>query len=205
MSRPHDVNDPAADNTAAIERGRVHGQVTDDAIEDLKQELAATNVLLIALQRELASDRVETAVRVEGLRAEQARERRVRMMAVTAGVVGVTFAYDQQVEHCSPGSRVTRAVDHLIRHPSKPTDSLQQRSDAFTEHYNSASPWCDVTMPLHTHDGSDWPTPANWGGGALLGVAALATAVYHRIRTRRDFARVAEAARVEENHNAERT
>lgn len=171
-------------------------------LEDLKQELAATNVLLLGLSRELQSDRVETAVRVEGLRAEQHRERRIRMMYVAGGGVATIYAYDQHIEHCSPGARVVKGVDWLLTHPAKPGDTPEGRQAQFEEHYDHASILCDITLPLHTHDGSAWPTGGDMVGLALLAALGLAVAVYHRFRTRKDFARVEAVVASEEGSNS---
>lgn len=173
-------------------------QTPEEAIEALQQELAATNVLLVSLSRELQADRVETAVRVEGLRAEQHRERRVRMMAVAAGGFGIIYAHDEHIEHCSPGSRVVNGIDYLITHPPKPGDTPEARQEGFTQQYNDAPWFCDVSFPLHTHDGSSFPSVDNAIGMTLLGLLILGTAVYHRLKTVADFHRVREAAKMEE-------
>jgi len=201
MSSESDRNDAAADRTsAAADRKQATADRSSAAaeIEALKQELAATNILLVGLGRELQSDRVETAVRVEGLRAEQHRERRVRMMAVVAGGVGTVYAYDQHIEHCSPGARVVNGIDWLLKHPAMPTDTPESREKGFTDHYDHTSTVCDITLPLHTHDGSNWPTGGDMIGMALLGLACLGTAIYHRFRTNKDFARVQEVVQREE-------
>lgn len=172
----------------------------DAVIEALRQELAATNVLLSALGGELSASRVETAVRVEGLRAEQHRERRVRMMGVAAGGLTLLAAHDEHIEHCSPGARATRAIDELIEHPPAAGHTPPERQKLFEEAYNHAPTWCDVTFPAHTHDGGMWPSAENLAGGLLIVTVIAAVWLYHRWRTRQDFARVARAAQAEETH-----
>lgn len=173
----------------------------ESPVELLRQELAATNALLLGFSRELSATRVETAVRVEGLRAEQNRERRVRMIAVAGGGFGLFVVTDQDVEHCSPGSRVVRGVDYLIHHPATAGDASEAtRANGFTHVYNSSPAWCDVVQPFHTHDGRTWPTTMNTLGMLVVGSVALLVAAYHRWKTHRDFSRVHMVAAIEERH-----
>lgn len=170
-----------------------------NAIEALQQELAAVGAVLVGLARELQADRVETAVRVEGLRAEQQRERRVRVMAIAGGGVGTVYAYDQHVEHCSPGARVVHGIDYLLSNPAPSGVDPAVREQQFQHVYDHASIWCDVTLPLHTHDGRPWPTGGDAIGIAALGLAVITTYAYHRFRTIRDYRRVAQAVEQEQN------
>ena len=171
-----------------------------DELEALRQEMAASNALLSGLGSELKATRIETAVRVEGVRAEQNRARRVRLMYV-AGVGGATiYGYDAQVAHCSPGARVVHSIDWLIAHPARPGETPAQRQADFQREYDSAPTWCEVVMPLHTHNGSHYPQPANVAGLTLVALLAAVVAVYHRHRTRKDFAAVGTAAQKEGLH-----
>lgn len=170
-----------------------------ELLEALKQELAATNVLLSGFYDELHASRVETAVRVEGLRAEQNRERRTRMIAVAGGGFGLFVVTDQHIENCSPGKRVVRGVDYLIHH-SRSNLSETDRANGFTNAYNSAPGWCDVIQPFSTHNGADWPTGGNATGMVIVALAAAAIGIYHRFKTIRDFGRVHDAATMERRH-----
>lgn len=178
--------------------GSLHG----DSIEALQQELAATNVILLALKRELSSSQAETNVRIEGMRAEQARERRVRMMYVGAAGVATVSLYDQHVEHCSPGARVVHGLDYLLSHPAQRGETPEHRQAQFAKQYDHAPTACDVTLPLHTHDGSAWPTSADLVGMTVLAAVVLAVGVYHRWRTRTDYANVSKVLEAEETHSA---
>ena len=171
-----------------------------DELERVRQEWAAASAVLIGLGGELKATRIETAVRVEGVKAEQNRARRIRLMYVAGVGSAVIYGYDAQVAHCSPGARVVHAVDWLLAHPPKPTDTPAQRQADFQREYDSAPAWCDVVMPLHTHNGSHYPQPANVIGMTLVALLAVGVGVYHRHRTRKDFAAVGEAAQKEGIH-----
>jgi hypothetical protein len=95
--------------------------------------------------------------------------------------LALIFAQSKHIEHCSPGARVTRALDHLIAHPLPPTATPAQRTKDFERFYNSAPGACDITFPLQTHDGSPWPSRNDGYGIALYAIlcAGLVTWVLH--------------------------
>jgi hypothetical protein len=165
-----------------------------DPMEGLRQEVATLNYTLVALSRELQASRVETAVRVEGLRAEQNRQRRTRMMVVTVGGLGLFYTTEAHVQGCSPGSR-TAAVFNASERGVKDVKVLKHLYD-----YPPNQTSCDVTMPFISHSIESWPTNANVVGMAVVAALAVLTALYHRWRTRVDFAQVEKAANVEERH-----
>jgi hypothetical protein len=175
-----------------------------EALEALKQELATTNVILSGFYDELHASRVETAVRVEGLRAEQNRERRVRMIVIAGGGFGLFIVTGQHVEHCSPGARVARAVDYLIHHPIKPGETADARESGFAHVYNSAPGWCDAVQPLSTHNGATWPSGGNAVGTVAVAALALGVAIFHRVKTIRDFGQVRRAAEAEKPSRSSR-
>lgn len=165
----------------------------EQAVEALTQEVAASNVLLAATQRELLASRVETAVRVEGLRAEQNRERRTRMMLVAAGGLSLIYLDGQYAAHCSPGARLEDVIKVQEQHPKIPQKTLQAMYD-----HPSSETSCDIAMPFNTHSNDGWPTPSNGIGFALIAVVALGVVMFHRLRTVADFRNVEKAARMED-------
>lgn len=84
-------------------------------------------------------------------------------------IFAVVWIHDAHIEQCSPGARVTRALDYLLANPPTPTQTEEQRQEAFERVYNASPTLCEVTFPLHTHDGVQWPH-----GGNLLGLALYA-------------------------------
>lgn len=166
-----------------------------DALEGLRQELAATNVLISGLGHELEANRVETAVRVEGLRAEQKRERRVRFMFVGMAGIGGVYAVDEHIEHCSPGSRITKAIQAQDRGVKD-----QKELKAIYDHPPGTFA-CDVSFPLHSHSASSYPTQGNVLGLVILAVVVLGVSIYHRIASVMDFGRVEQAARLEKRED----
>lgn len=108
-------------------------------------------------------------------RAEQAGRRRLTVIRTLAAlvwlIIAVTWGVNQQVEHCSPGSKAYRVTNEL----TNPRDSLS--IDRLQVAARVPAPaWCDVTLPTTAHSPlADWPTTANLVGFGAYAVAAAGT------------------------------
>jgi hypothetical protein len=97
-------------------------------------------------------------------RTEQARRRGLTVLRLSAAVVWlvivVAMGVNQQVEHCSPGSKANRVTTLLV----------QPREQLTIERLQAAArqqppPFCDVSLPTTAHGPLDhWPTEANLAG-----------------------------------------
>lgn len=108
-------------------------------------------------------------------REEQAGRRRLTVVRTSAAllwvIIGVAWGVNQQVEHCSPGSKAYR-VTRLLTNPREQltVDRLQEAAR------RPAPVWCDVTLPTTAHSPlDDWPTTANLEGFAGYLIAAAGT------------------------------
>jgi hypothetical protein len=167
------------------------GQRITSLLDDLRQETAAQNAILLGLSAELKAVRAEAAVNLEGTRAEMNSQRRRRTAAVAVVGIGLVYASEVHTEHCGPGARVEPIVDALAHGKITQTQ--------FNTYANARpSAVCDVVFPLHQHYNPDhWPTAGNDLGFIVLGAAALLTWGLLKRADRRDYARVAKAAQIE--------
>lgn len=99
--------------------------------------------------------------------------RRGAVIVLLLCMFSVIWIHDQHVENCSPGARVTRAVDWLLANPAGPGIDAAERQRGFAEVYNQNDPICEVTFPLHSHDGEPWPHVGNLIGIAIYSTIAL--------------------------------
>lgn len=115
-------------------------------------------------------------------RAEQARRRGLTVLRTSAALVWlvilVAMGVNQQVEHCSPGSKANRVTTQLVQ--PREQLSLNKLRAAARE---PAPPFCDVSLPTTAHSPLDsWPTGLNVAG--LAGYGALAAGTLWAVRRR---------------------
>ncbi len=86
------------------------------------------------------------------------------LVSLLAALLLMIWAHDQHVEECGPGARSEHAIEALLR--EEPRDEVVRAVEGA-----GAPKLCDVTFPLHDHDGNGWPAPFNVLG--LLAYLAL--------------------------------
>lgn len=99
-----------------------------------------------------------------------------RRMAVLLSLFSffLIWFHDAHIESCSPGARAVNGIDFLLKNPPPNDQSLTGagiRQKEFERVFNTAGSACDVSFPLHTHNGTHWPSTKNVVG--LLGYMTL--------------------------------
>lgn len=162
-------------------QGAARLDVMDELAEALNDARAAMAEFLAGVDAMATVEDVR--VSAAAMRVEQAGRRHLTVLRVCAAVVWLTIAVawgvNQQVEHCSPGSKAYRVTSVL----TNPRESLTV--DALQEAARRPAPtWCDVSLPTTAHSplADDWPTMANLVGFGLYVVALAGTAVIVRRR-----------------------
>lgn len=167
------AKDAAREASLTLANLQVQGAARLDVMDELAEALLEARTAMAEFLAGIDSMATVEDVRVSAAatRAEQAGRRRLtvlRVAVVTAAVLlGLTVGINEQVEHCSPGSRSLRVTSEL----TAPRDTLTlERLQAAARH--PAPTWCDVTLPTTAHSPlSEWPTTANVVG--LFGYAVL--------------------------------
>lgn len=134
----------------------------NEGVDNLSQLVATNTAEVRALRNDVLARPTAAAV---------AYSRRLTIVGLLVVIFVSLFAQDAHVEHCSPGSRVVTAFDHLLEHPLGPTATQAERQADFERYYDSAPAWCDVTYPQHSHAGEPWPT--SWNVVGMAGYLAL--------------------------------
>ncbi len=135
-------------------------QIYDAILErnELLSQIAAT---IEVNTRELQRTQVLLDRRPPG--SELDFKRRRLLVGLLAVVAMVIWAHDQHVEQCGPGARSQHAVEAQLR--GEPRDEVVRSVEGV-----GAPKLCDVTFPLHDHDGNGWPAAFN-----VLGLLAYLT------------------------------
>ncbi len=149
MTPPSSSGEPTQQQIydAILERNELLGQIAA-TIEVNTRELQRTQSLL---------DR-----RPPG--SELDFKRRRLLVGLLAAILLVIWGHDEHVELCGPGARAEHAVEALLRGEGRQGIETAARGA-------DAPKLCDVTFPLHDHDGNGWPAPFNVLG--LLAYLAL--------------------------------
>lgn len=97
-------------------------------------------------------------------RIEQTVRRRISLLLVAFGVYLAFQLNDLNSSICSAGAKARRGVDYVAH--TKPKDF----SNVHLQHLlNARVPRsCDITFPVHAHNGDHWPTPDNLLGWGLF-------------------------------------
>lgn len=97
-------------------------------------------------------------------RVEQTVRRRISLLLVAFGVYLAFQLNDLNSSICSAGAKARRGVDYVAH--TKPQDF----SNVHLQHLlNARVPRsCDITFPVHAHNGDHWPTPDNLLGWGLF-------------------------------------
>ncbi len=106
--------------------------------------------------------------------AELAFKRRRIVATMLVCMVTIIFVHDTHVEHCGPGARAEAAIDAIVNAPagsSPPGQTLEEVQKLTNQ--QPPRPLCDLTFPLHGHDGTTFPS--SWAlAGAMLYVIGAA-------------------------------
>lgn len=113
---------------------------------------------------------------IEGEARRLARERRRGVAALAVFAVALMWMGDEHVEHCGPGTRAETAVRALVE--SDPGDPNVRDNIIDAVNGDGTPKFCDMSFPLHDHDGNGWPHKFNLIGMSLWG-AGIAGAVYY--------------------------
>ncbi len=100
--------------------------------------------------------------------SEQEFKRRRISVGLLVVIVLVIWGHDEHVEKCGPGARSEHAIEALLR------DEPRQGVEAVAKGAGQPK-FCDVTFPLHDHDGNGWPAAFNVLG--LLAYLGMFTAL----------------------------
>jgi hypothetical protein len=154
----------------------------NNALDKHAEQMARNTKGVEALSRLLAENTAEVQrLRVQVVGRPTAEEFDYRRRRLVAGVllfgVLMTISIDAHTEQCGAGTRAERLVDAVDRH-APAAEFLRLARPRST-------PGCDLTSPLHTHGGRQWPTGWNWLGFGLYGAMMSAVGVWvHRARGR---------------------
>lgn len=105
------------------------------------------------------------AVEARPSRREVDRKRRRAVVVVAFYTLMSLWLIDQHSEHCGPGHRVAGIVDTFL------DGGDVDRAVEVGRNHNS--PWCDVAVPIHAHDGHDWPSDRHLLGLGLYGAVGV--------------------------------
>lgn len=163
---------------------------SDRYSDEMAQHLAALAAIVEATARNVQtlSDEIsklrEAVVPRNVLRAEAQEVAYLRRRAVAGTLlfaVALIWTHDEHIERCSPGARAETAVQVLVE--ADPRDESVRDDIIAAVNGREKSKSCDVTFPLHDHDGNGWPKPYNLIGFGIWGAAA-ATIMYWVSRAR---------------------
>lgn len=170
-----------AEATEVLGKVLVQGGTRLDVLDEAVGQMGSLRVMLGDVLSKVDSmatvDDVRGAVAMSAAatRAEQAERRRLTVVRVTATIVwlivAVVWGVNQQMQHCSPGSKAYRVTSEL----TNPRESLSY--DRLQEAARRPAPtWCDVSLPASAHSPlAVWPTTPNVVGLVLYSAAAAAT------------------------------
>lgn len=178
------AKDAAREASVTLANLQVQGAARLDVMDELAQALLEARRAMTEFLAGVDSMATVEDVRVSAaaMRVEQAGRRRLTVLrvavAVAAVLLGLTLGINEQVEHCSPGSRALRVTSEL----TGSRDSLTlERLQAAARH--PAPTWCDVTLPTTAHSPlTKWPTMANMVGLLAYNVLVVIGVVIVRRR-----------------------
>lgn len=177
----------------------------DEHNDAVAQNIAALAAVVEATARNvhMLSDEVremrKTIVPRSTLRRESSQialQRRRSVVVVAVFAVTLIWGHDEHVEHCSPGARASLAIQVFLDTDYTPitpreVPSAERKSAGvkLQEDIRRAldgdarSTFCDVSFPLHDHDGNGWPHKHNLLGMVVWGSAAGLAYLWARPRT----------------------
>ncbi len=116
--------------------------------------------------------------------AELAFKRRRVVAAMLCCMFTIIFVHDIHVENCGPGARAEASIDAVINAPPnrEPGRTLEEVQKLINQ--QPPRPLCDLTFPLHGHDGERFPSPGALAGGMLYLIGAVVLYLWARPRRR---------------------
>ncbi len=136
----------------AMSDGEPTQQQIFDAILERNDLLDRISSVLTENTRELQRTQVLLDRRPPG--SELDFKRRRLLVGLLSAILLTIWAHDEHVEKCGPGARAERAIEVLLRGEDRLGIETAARGVG-------APKTCDVTFPLHDHDGNGWPAPFN--------------------------------------------